>query len=225
MVRKFAAMLVLALVGLGLPAAAAGARSIPPPPPCSGGSVTITTNVRLTANYTCAQVDVLGSPTSVTTINLGGFRLTGTITADSATKVLNGTVAGSFTGVPGGGPPLTLLRVRVTGDVGRAAWARNLTVSYSEVDGAITADGMKNVIDHSLILGGVHIDDVIVGVSLSITNNWITSTGPGITVEDAFLQPDILGTIGGNVVWKAVEQEWPWAWGPTSTASRSATTC
>ena len=101
MVRKFAAMLVLALVGLGLPAAAAGARSIPPPPPCSNGSVTITTSVRLTANYTCAKVDVLGSSTSVTTINLAGFALTGTITLDAgATKVINGTVAGSFTESP-----------------------------------------------------------------------------------------------------------------------------
>ena len=76
-------------------------------------------------------------------------------------------------------------------------------MSYSEVDGAIIVDGMKNVIDHSLILGGIQIDDVISGVSLSITNNWITSTGAAISVEDAFLQPDILGTIGGNVVWKA----------------------
>jgi hypothetical protein len=175
---------------------------VTPPPPCSGGAVTITTSVRLTSNYTCAQVDVLGTPTSVTTINLAGFTLTGTITVDEPAKVLNGTVAGSFTGDLGGGPALTLSQVRVTGDVGRTLWASNLTIGYSEVDGVITADGRKNVINHSLILGGIRIDDVISGVSLSITNNWITGTGSGISIDDEFLEPDIGGSIGGNVVWK-----------------------
>lgn len=209
--RKFGVLVALATVWVVVFAGVAEAHGRPvhsaPPPACPtpGAVVAVAASIHLTANYGCSLDVNGGASTTPIVIDLGGRRLNGFVLDDTAAPVVvrNGTVTGSvgpLSHAADAGTTLTIDHVHVMGDAG-AELGGDLTISFSQIDGAVLVGGNNTAIHWNVLRGGISMDDSNNGLNVSITNNLLFgSPGDGIHVLDEFARPDIAGTISWNIV-------------------------
>jgi Right handed beta helix region len=212
--RKFGVVVALATVWVVVFAGVAEARGRPvhtasPPPavcPTPGAVVDVEASIHLTANYGCSLDVNGGTSTTPIVIDLGGHRLNGFVLDDDTPApvvVRNGTVTGSvgpLSHAPDAGTTITIDHVHVMGDAG-AELGGDLTITFSQIDGAVLVGGNNTAVRWSVLRGGISMDDSNNGLNVSITNNLLFgSPGDGIHLLDEFTRPDVAGTISWNIV-------------------------
>jgi hypothetical protein len=205
MLPRLAVLVVVALVGLGVPATAAGASQLPD----LQCGVTPTTNVRLREDLTCSTwFDLYAHPASV---DLGGHTLTdpaldcfgpcGAI--GGATKLSNGTVIGRLWD-DGLMTHLDVVGSIDFADVSGVEWFGNGTfgqpgsVRSSVVHGFVSIDGSDGIVAHNVVYGGVGVYDLIQGTGdVRISDNIIIGGGISYAAE---VSGDFSGVIERNLV-------------------------
>ena len=186
MTRKLmVAAVVAVLVGL-VPAVEAGATGTPKPPDlvCPDGFVNLSTSVRLRHDVTCG-IFVTGGDSGgavTVTIDLAGHTLTGDVgwDFDATLTVKNGTVEGTVGSKRDSGADVTVSKVRVRGDVNRG-FDGSMAVRDSKVDGAIDMRGMQNIVERSVVGGGIYFDDTNNGMKIAVSRSIVH--GSGITLN------------------------------------------
>jgi hypothetical protein len=208
MVRRFAVLLIVALVGLGVPIASADAH--PPDPVCNTttspdgvppGAVEIDADVKLHDDLAC-DLWLFAPLRGSITVNLNGHAIDGVEDVGNGTiRILNGTVKSTIQVQIG----IVLKRVHVMGDVRRGFSFPSIEIHNSTVDGSVvTEDGgatidhsvigngitlfdTGGVITHNLIIGGIQIDSIEFPDTLGLIadNTIVGANGPGIEIGDA----------------------------------------
>jgi Right handed beta helix region len=200
MVRRFALVLSVVLVGLGVPAVQASATSLPPLS-CSG-EYTLTASARLTHDVSCDVV--ADSPSGVPiTLDLNGHTLTGSATSfsEGLFTIRDGKVVGPIGDLHDSSSSISVTRVIVHGSV-NGAGETTFTVTRSIVDGLVTAWGFTDTITDNVLRGGISLDDTMNGQDVTITRNLIVGS-PGDGISYLFLpsfKDDVGGTIADNVI-------------------------
>ncbi len=229
--RKLLALLVLALVWVGLPTAVASAS---PLPGLECGQ-TITTSVRLRHDLTCSQGFLVQmtlpdgrplTPPTPITVDLGGHSL-GLVSASSsvvgcshwwfegpglrcsisagagvALTIRNGTVVGSVGTLDSG---VRIEHVHVEGGVVFTESGSG-EVSDSRIEGPISDFAASAIIRRDVIAGGITTDDAFVNMHLDINHNLIAgSPANGVLINEGVGFPDMSGEIVDNVIYRSAE--------------------
>ncbi len=195
MVRRFAGLLVVALVALGVPVASAGAHPAPDPV-CNrtavngvpGAAAEVDADIKLHHDLAC-QLWVASPMHGSTTVNLNGHAIDSVLDeGDGTIRIVNGTVKSTIVVMIG----IVLKRVHVMGDVRNGLSFPNLQIYDSTIDGAVHTQYFGATVDHSVIGNGISLYDT----GGTITHNVVTG---GITIISGEF-PDTSGLIADNTI-------------------------
>ena len=205
---------IVAVVGLGLPAQPAGAAKAPKVPELQCGVVP-TTDVKLSADLTCAEPLIIPGPGPAITIDLKGhtfkvdplptcfgpYALCSVTDRSGTATVKNGTIDGNLSSVSNDRAHGTVVsRVHVTGAVKTGLYGY-LVLSHDVIDGGVEDHNWASIHDN-VIANGVWVNDSDAGTPIDIVGNMITGTAPfgtaALSVKVDFDFDFVQGVISGN---------------------------